>query len=155
MSKVYIAYGSNLNMEQMQARCPDAWFCGTGKLENWELLYRGGTRSGGVATIRRKKGKTVPVGLWFISEEDEKHLDVYEGFPWLYAKQNVFVQLDRGDKKVKGLVYIMTPKYCIPSYPSESYIKTILKGYVDCRLDMEVFEESLMNCCIEMRKERP
>lgn len=39
--KLYVAYGSNLNKEQMSHRCPDAKPVYTGYLENWELIYRG------------------------------------------------------------------------------------------------------------------
>ena len=38
MAKVYVAYGSNLNMEQMRDRCPTAEFIGTGAIENYESL---------------------------------------------------------------------------------------------------------------------
>ena len=50
--KLYVAYGSNLNKEQMSHRCPDAKPVYTGYLENWELIYRG-SKTGAYATIRR------------------------------------------------------------------------------------------------------
>ena len=37
----YIAYGSNLNREQMAKRCPDAKVIGSGMLKDYELLFRG------------------------------------------------------------------------------------------------------------------
>ena len=33
MAKLYVAYGSNLNKEQMRYRCPTAKFVGTGIIE--------------------------------------------------------------------------------------------------------------------------
>lgn len=39
----YIAYGSNLNREQMAKRCPDAKVIGSGMLKDYELLFRGYT----------------------------------------------------------------------------------------------------------------
>ena len=33
MAKLYVAYGSNLNKEQMKDRCPGAEFVGTGTLQ--------------------------------------------------------------------------------------------------------------------------
>ena len=38
--KYYIAYGSNLSVEQMSDRCPDAKIAGQAVLTGWELLFR-------------------------------------------------------------------------------------------------------------------
>ena len=35
--KYYVAYGSNLNREQMAHRCPEAKLVGTGMLSNYEM----------------------------------------------------------------------------------------------------------------------
>ena len=37
--KLYVAYGSNLNKEQMSHRCPDAKPVYTGYLENLSLIH--------------------------------------------------------------------------------------------------------------------
>ena len=73
--KYYIAYGSNLSVEQMAQRCPDARIVGQAVLEDWELAFHG------CATILPNKGKNTPVLVWEISAGDEKNLDIYEGFP--------------------------------------------------------------------------
>ena len=39
--KLYVAYGSNLNKQQMRHRCPSAKPVYTGYLNNWELIYEG------------------------------------------------------------------------------------------------------------------
>ena len=41
MKKFYLAYGSNLNVEQMQFRCPDARIVGTAEIPNYQLLFKG------------------------------------------------------------------------------------------------------------------
>ncbi len=82
----YIAYGSNLNREQMAQRCPDAKVVGTGEIKDYELLFRG-NRNGAVATVEPKKGESVPVLIWEISPRDEVNLDRYEGYPRLYGKE--------------------------------------------------------------------
>lgn len=38
MKKYYLAYGSNLNIAQMQFRCPDATVVGTAVIPDYELL---------------------------------------------------------------------------------------------------------------------
>ena len=37
MKKFYLAYGSNLNVKQMQFRCPDARIVGTAEIPNYQL----------------------------------------------------------------------------------------------------------------------
>lgn len=37
--KLYIAYGSNLNLGQMKYRCPTAKLYGTGVIENYEYMF--------------------------------------------------------------------------------------------------------------------
>ena len=80
--KYYLAYGSNLNMEQMARRCPGAEPIGAALLPNSELVFRRG-----FLTIEPKQGSSVPVGIWRISDENEKALDRYEGFPKFYRKE--------------------------------------------------------------------
>ena len=44
---LYFAYGSNINLDQMQYRCPDATVYGQAVLDNYDLRFRGS----GVATV--------------------------------------------------------------------------------------------------------
>ena len=41
--KIYFAYGSNLNLEDMKVRCPTARLLGAGRAEGHELMFRGHT----------------------------------------------------------------------------------------------------------------
>ena len=40
-AKYYIAYGSNLNLEQIARRCPTAKVVGSTTLKNYRLMFRG------------------------------------------------------------------------------------------------------------------
>ena len=93
--KKYIAYGSNLNLEQMAFRCPTAKVVGKSELKDYELLFRGGRR-GAVATVEPKAGSTVPILVWEIQKKDEASLDLYEGYPNFYDKQMLEIELDEG-----------------------------------------------------------
>ena len=95
---LYVAYGSNLNIQQMSYRCPGATVAFTGYLINWKLLYRG-SRTGSYATVKRCKGSKVPVAVWNINLKHEEALDLYEGYPRFYKKRNVFVHLRDGSRK--------------------------------------------------------
>ena len=148
MKRYYVAYGSNLNLKQMACRCPSASIYGVGQLNNWELVYRG-SMTNSHATIIRKSGSYVPVLLWSIEPTDEEMLDIYEGYPRYYYKQNVMVDID--GKKKKAMVYIMDQRQK-PGKPSRFYIETIRQGYIDNNLNLDIFEESLVRNAIECRK---
>ena len=77
-NKLYLAYGSNLNLEQMANRCPTAKVVGNSKINGYRLLFRG-AHAGAVATIEPFKGESVPVLAWEITPADEAALDRYEG----------------------------------------------------------------------------
>ena len=47
--QLYFAYGSNINLEQMNWRCPEAEVFGAAVLEGYELLFRGNSSRGGGA----------------------------------------------------------------------------------------------------------
>ena len=60
--KYYIAYGSNLDVDQMLHRCPDALTIGRSTIDGYKLVFRGNSRSG-VANIEPCDGASVPVGI--------------------------------------------------------------------------------------------
>ena len=91
MKRLYIAYGSNLNVRQMKTRCPNAKILGTAKLKGWELLFKG-SKSGSYLTIEKKENAIVPVVIWEVDKTDEKALDRYEGYPTFYYKKDIKVQ---------------------------------------------------------------
>lgn len=134
----YVAYGSNLNVNQMKFRCPTAKKIGSGIIENYELLFRG-DKHHAVATIEPKLGSSVQVGIWDIQPSDEKNLDLYEGFPRLYQKDKFEVELENGTT-VMAMGYVMDDRYPL-NLPSDVYASTILKGYGDFGLDAHSFYE--------------
>ena len=93
MSKKYIAYGSNLSVEQMAHRCPDATVVGMAAIQDWKLVFRG------CATIEPAEGRVVPVLIWEISDRDERNLDRYEGYPSYYFKRDMTVTMTDLDGK--------------------------------------------------------
>lgn len=150
MSKLYVAYGSNLNLSQMAARCPSATIYSVGRLNNWQLVYRG-IQGNSHATIRKRKGSSVPVLIWNIEPFDEHRLDIYEGYPRYYYKQNIMVEIS--GKKRKAMVYIMNSAKQ-PGAPSQYYIDTIRQGYIDNNFNLSYFEDSLelnsIECSMKM-----
>nr|WP_042357495.1 gamma-glutamylcyclotransferase family protein [Bacillus rubiinfantis] len=137
-SKLYLAYGSNLNLEQMANRCPTAKVVGASQINDHRLLFRG-AHAGAVATIEPFKGNNVPVLVWEITPADEAALDRYEGWPFLYRKETVKVKLD--GKTVKAMVYIMNDGRPL-GQPSCYYYSTILEGYKSACFDVEILRKA-------------
>jgi hypothetical protein len=126
--RLYLAYGSKMNVSQMARRCPTAKVIGHTMLENWCLVFNG------VATIKRSRGCKVPVVVWEIQPRDEMALDVYEGYPRLYRKEMRRIKLN-GISEM-AMVYIMNHGY--PSPPSDVYFNSILEGYNCAKFDTEI-----------------
>lgn len=140
MSKrLYVAYGSNLNFQQMRYRCPTAKLYGIGTIDDYELQFKG-QPGRAFATIAPQKGASVPVAVWEIHPQDEQSLDHYEGFPSHYFKQDVPVKLE--GKEVTAMVYIMNLRMQF-ALPSLQYYQTVYEGYNDCDLDTNTLNQAV------------
>ena len=139
-SRFYIAYGSNLNLQQMKHRCPTAEVVGTAVLRNWKLWFRGGN-GGAVATVERERGCEVPVLVWRIQPQDERALDRYEGWPHLYRKETL--RLTVNGKRVYAMVYIMNEAGHPYGVPSAGYLNTIRDGYGSANFNADILYDAL------------
>lgn len=152
MKKYYLAYGSNLNIGQMEYRCPNAKPIGVSVIKDYELLFKG-SKTGSYLTIEKRKGSSVPVGVWEVDAVDEKALDRYEGYPSFYYKKDIDVQLEAFDtgkkRKINAFVYIMDEKRHI-GIPSRTYLSTCLTGYDDFGFEPEIliaaYKASIRRC---------
>ncbi len=124
---LYFAYGSNLNKEQMKARCPGATSLGPATLKNHRLIFRS------VADIEPAKGREVQGGLWLITDQCLEGLDRYEGYPNLYLRRWTEVHLPGGDTR-RAIIYQMRSSG--RSKPSGGYLASITRGYRDFDLDL-------------------
>ncbi len=127
MKKYYLAYGSNLNVEQMKHRCPDAKPVRTAWIKDYQLLFKG-SKTGSYLTIEKAEKSKVPVAVWEVSESDERRLDIYEGYPNFYYKKEMEVTINR--RKIKAFVYIMHEDRPL-GIPSSHYVRTCVQGYRD------------------------
>ncbi len=125
--RLYFAYGSNINLEQMRFRCPDAIPVMPVTLLGYELGFRG---HAGVATILPKEGTVVHGLLWDLTPQCEQSLDRYEGYPHLYGKETVLVRDEKTGASYRVMAYIMTSQNAqILREPSLFYFNGILQGY--------------------------
>ena len=146
MSKYYIAYGSNLNINQMKRRCTTARVIGTGFIEDYELLFKG-SKTGGYLTIEKAEGKSLPVAIWKVTEIDEQALDRYEGYPTFYYKADVEIDI-KGIKtgkeyRKKAFVYIMHEDRDV-GMPSKYYVMTCLEGYKTFGFSPKYLEDAIL-----------
>ena len=132
--RIYLAYGSNLNTEQMSMRCPTAKVMGAAVLKDYRLVFRE------VASVEPHKGAETPVLLWTIKPLDELALDRYEGYPHLYRKETVEVELD--GEIVEAMVYIMNPVRPYAT-PNPYYYTTILEGYKEFGFDAQYLKDAV------------
>lgn len=123
----------------MANRCPTARVVGAGTLTDWHLLFRG-AHEGAVATVEPMPDGSVPVLVWEITQADEAALDSYEGFPFLYRKEEVEVRLD--GKPVTGMIYIMNEGRPI-GIPSCYYYSVILEGYKSAGFDTDILRTAV------------
>lgn len=160
--KYYLAYGSNLNVEQMKYRCPDAKPAAVTKIPNYHLLFRRG-----FLTIEPQPESSVPVVVWKISDRDEKSLDRYEGYPKFYRKEifpillNGYKDMDAykaGQKAVQekvgeAMVYIMNGGFPAQQ-PSSSYLDTVRSGYAAFNIDINYLMNALVDTWEEEQREK-
>ena len=145
---LYFAYGSNINLGQMEYRCPDASVVGPVVLEGWELLFR----RGGFATIAPKEGETVQGLLWSITQACERSLDRYEGYPRFYDKKMVTVRDSEG-RSLSVMAYIMDDRFREPMLPTESYYNGILEGYQQNGLPVSALKKAWEHVVQEVHQE--
>ena len=130
---LYFAYGSNLHHLQMKKRCKDSIYLKKIILRDFRLTFRSKYRA---ADIERRKNASVLGGLFEISKNDEKKLDMYEDYPTLYTKY-YFTYYGK-----KVMTYTMVEKTLF-TYPSERYLNIIKRGYKDCNIDNNLLNKSL------------
>ena len=152
--KYYIAYGSNLNVGQMEYRCPLASFVGTATLKDWRLVFKG-SGSGNYLTIEPCEGRSVPVAIWKVTSLDEKNLDRYEGFPHFYYKKDFRLNVTKVNHEREELdcfAYIMAEdrKY---GMPGQWYVQTCSEGYEDCGFDRRVLVRALNDTMKELQNQ--
>lgn len=145
---LYFAYGSNINLGQMEYRCPDASVVGPVVLEGWELLFR----RGGFATIAPKEGETVHGLLWSLTRSCERSLDRYEGYPRFYDKKMVTVRDSEG-RSLSVMAYIMDDRFREPMLPAESYYNGILEGYQQNGLPVSALKKAWEHAVQEVHQE--
>lgn len=132
--QLYWAYGSNLNIAQMKARCPAAEPVAPLTLPRAILRFRG------VADVAFHETAKCPGGLWRITPACEEELDMYEGVAHrLYEKRYIVLRVE--GRVERCLLYKMLQRGIMP--PSEHYLDVIIRGYRDFGLPLERLDRAV------------
>lgn len=148
MKKYYLAYGSNLNLDQMLKRCPTMKVAGRAVLPGYNLAFRCHGGSGSYLTVLPgHPGDSVDLGVYEIEPRDEASLDRYEGWPKLYRKETISVEMENlvtGERsQIEGLIYIMNDQFI--RRPERWYVDTVLAGFEDWGFNPEPVIEAVLS----------
>ena len=137
----YFAYGSNLDLSQMQLRCPDAQFVSTARLDGYKICFprKSFVRDCAVISIEAEAGEQVWGALYELDPAEIKRLDEREGYdPKRDAAQNqrnrVTVRVEASDERTivaEAYVAVATEN---PGLPSPHYIGYLVASAAECGL---------------------
>lgn len=117
---IYFAYGSNLCVQQMAQRCPDAIDPQPATLPDHDWLIN----ERGVATVEPLTGSQVHGVVWQLSDRDLATLDSAEGVPARYRRDRLTVHTAAGPSR--AWIYIDHRVESGP--PRPGYLERILDG---------------------------
>jgi hypothetical protein len=129
----YFAYGSNMDIHAMAARCPQARLVGRARLPR----HRVALMRDGYATLVRDPHATAQGALWEITFADLAALDTYEGDGYLKITQPV---LREGARPIRALVYIGKAAVSSGKAPPD-YMASVLIAALEIGLPADYINE--------------
>ncbi len=125
----YAAYGSNLWHAQMAERCPGAVVAGAVALPGWRLVLRR------YALVEEAPGAAVPIGLWRVTAEHLRTLDVMEGLH-TYARRRIALP----DGTEAWIYHEILDR---PGPPAAEYVARLRHGYREFGFDAAPLEAAI------------
>jgi gamma-glutamylcyclotransferase len=124
------AYGSNLDDDQMRARCPSAQVEAKAILTNHALAFGGFSHrwGGAVASVVAERGTDVAGLVYRISAADLLALDGYEGSPFAYERVVKVVTTEHGRRR-RAQLYRQPADTFEPWLPQRAYFDVLLRAY--------------------------
>jgi gamma-glutamylcyclotransferase (GGCT)/AIG2-like uncharacterized protein YtfP len=137
----YFAYGSDLDLLQMQLRCPEAQFVSTAKVDGYRVCFprRSYIRDCAIISIEPAIGESVWGALYELDGTDIQRLDEREGFDkkrdrGLNQRNRITVRVEGSDDRpVVAEVYVAVPTVS-PGLPSPQYIGYLVAAAAECGL---------------------
>lgn len=147
----YLAYGSNLNLQQMRGRCPESRIVGWARLPGFRMVFRG-SKTGSFLSIEPGECPDpdgLMVGVFAVPRMDERALDCYEGYPEFYKKHTVCLDKvyafggSRVVKKNLTAMYYALPTDHVLGAPSRRYWDVCTRGYGDFGFSLDQLQQAL------------
>lgn len=134
---LYFAYGSNMDWQQMQDRCPSAQFVGVAVLKDHELKFPRKSKNwgGGVASVVPAPERRVWGVVYEIADRDIGNLDRFERYDpgkrtednaYNREERHVFIN-ERDEERLLVSLYIAQQEENPPP-PSRDYLNKIATG---------------------------
>jgi len=144
----YFAYGSNLDLLQMQLRCPGAQFVSTAKLEGYRICFprKSYVRDCAVISIELSARDEVWGALYELDGTDIARLDEREGYDKRRDRQvnprnRSTVRVEGSDDRaVLAEVYIAVPTEN-PGLPTPQYVGYLIASAAECGLPKSHLEK--------------
>ncbi len=136
------AYGTNISQQEMKSHSENAVFIGYGELENFALKFRG-FQDHAIATLEKKRGSSVPIAIYDITQSDRFTIDNFEKFPYAYIRKKVKVTLN--GKTLKGNIYVLKIKL-EPNLPNDEYLKALRLAYFEAGFDDKTIDDAILEC---------
>ncbi len=138
VENLYFAYGSNMDVEQMNHRCPGARILAIAKVDDYGFAID----NRGYATILPMIGSHVEGLLWSVTERDIASLDRYEGISnGIYRKETIKVEANGVQHST--LVYISNVDCNNPGYRPD-YMEKIITAAKNHSLSKQYISELCM-----------
>ena len=132
--RLYFAYGSNMNEDQMNTRCPKSKALAIGTLSKHKFLIN----SRGVATVIPDENHSVFGVIWLLSPGDEISLDYYEGVKEkVYYKKSIRVRVL--NDQFPALIYIAND--VVSGVPRQGYLEKVIEGAQTFNANQEWVQE--------------
>jgi len=133
---LYFAFGSNLDPDQMLARCPSAVMGTCAVLFDHALVFAGHSSrwGGGVASVIRAERRRVQGVIYTISREDMASLDRIEGVPYAYSRVERVV-VDKHSRRRRVHIYVQPEDGLERRLPGLEYFDVILRAYREYGFD--------------------
>jgi gamma-glutamylcyclotransferase (GGCT)/AIG2-like uncharacterized protein YtfP len=126
----YFSYGSNLDTDQMAARCASAQIVRRAVLPHHALAFGGFSHAwgGAVANVLPRRGARVEGLIYQLTRTDLHVLDRYEGHPYAYEREQRYV-IDEHGRRHRVSLYVQPARDFDPGPPSRAYLGVIACAY--------------------------
>lgn len=141
------AFGSNMHLKQMFARCPKAKLVGPGILRDYKLSFASFSHrwGGAVATVIQSPGKRCYGLLFELPDRDLVALDGFEGGG--YERFTVPIMRSGGGRPRRSFAYRLKDTWERPAPPSSSYLGVIWDAYREWGFDAGALAEAIEESC--------